>query len=236
MKRKLVAIIVPTQKTHFTKDDRTSMDLLNRNLFNFDKYLVVPKTSNPKKLNQPNIHIERFPDCYFNSTNTYNQLMLSINFYKRFIRYKYILIYQPDALVFSNCLERWCAKNFDYIGAPSFFSFRGLISHANGRPLYLLNGGLSLRKVSSFIYILRKAGQYASTYQYNEDGFWSFEAPKYFSKYKLPSFKTALSFSFEKHPRISYFINKNSLPFGSHAWQKYDRSFWLPYLKLPTNP
>ncbi len=67
-------------------------------------------------------------------------------------------------------------------------------------------------------------------YPFNEDGFWSYEAPKYYKKFKVAPFKEALRFSFEKFPRKCFSLNRNQLPFGCHAWKKYDYSFWKTFL------
>ncbi len=70
----------------------------------------------------------------------------------------------------------------------------------------------------------------ADSYPFAEDGFWSFEAPKYDSKFRLGSFQDSLKFSFERFPRHCFNLNKNKLPFGAHAWAKHDKAFWEPYL------
>lgn len=70
----------------------------------------------------------------------------------------------------------------------------------------------------------------ADNYPFNEDGFWSYEAPKYDPSFKVASFKEALKFGFEKFPRKCFELNKKKLPFGAHAWKKYDEDFWKPYL------
>lgn len=67
-------------------------------------------------------------------------------------------------------------------------------------------------------------------YPFNEDGFWSYEAPKYYPKFKVAPFKEALKFSFERFPRKCFRLNRNQLPFGCHAWRKYDEQFWKPYI------
>lgn len=70
----------------------------------------------------------------------------------------------------------------------------------------------------------------ARDYPFNEDGFWSFEARKYDPSFKVASLKDALRFGFERFPRRCFKLNDNKLPFGCHAWAKYDREFWEPYL------
>lgn len=70
----------------------------------------------------------------------------------------------------------------------------------------------------------------AKDYPFNYDGFWSYEAPKYYPKFKVAPLKEALKFSFERFPRKCFKLNKEQLPFGCHAWARYDKSFWSKYL------
>lgn len=64
----------------------------------------------------------------------------------------------------------------------------------------------------------------------NNDIFWSYEAVKYVPGFKIPDWKTGLRFAFEVGPRQCFELNGRRLPFGCHAWPKYDRAFWEPYL------
>jgi hypothetical protein len=78
--------------------------------------------------------------------------MLSREFYHRFRRYEYALIYQLDCLVFSRDLRSWCEKGWDYVGAPWFREFS--IDPAGG--LWAVgNGGLSLRRLQSCLAVFR---------------------------------------------------------------------------------
>lgn len=86
----------------------------------------------------------RFPDACFRSVSTYNRMMLTPEFYRRFLEYEYILIYQLDAWVFRDELEFWCHKGYAYVGAP-FFTDRGELLPFAG------NGGFSLRRVRTFL-------------------------------------------------------------------------------------
>lgn len=123
---------------------------------------------------------KRFDDKYFKGIYGYNQLMLSVDFYKAFSQ-KYILIYQTDAYVFADTLREWCDKDYDYIGAPWLRSsesipllkkiwdntlcfvkqctnYRG--NHNTQKNKILLynevgNGGFSLRKREKFIEVLQ---------------------------------------------------------------------------------
>jgi Protein of unknown function (DUF5672) len=64
----------------------------------------------------------------------------------------------------------------------------------------------------------------------NCDYFWSDEAVKYWPDFKIASVETGLNFAFEVAPRLCFERNGRRLPFGCHAWPRYDRAFWEPYL------
>ena len=68
-------------------------------------------------------------------------------------------------------------------------------------------------------------------FRYHEDVFWSFEAPKFDPTFKVPTAEEALPFAFEEAPRWCFEKNGRQLPFGCHAWAKYDKEFWIETLK-----
>ncbi len=67
------------------------------------------------------------------------------------------------------------------------------------------------------------------------DIFWSDEAIHYYPEFKIADVATGLRFAFEVSPRLCFERNHHQLPFGCHAWARYDRAFWEPYL-LKENP
>ena len=69
-----------------------------------------------------------------------------------------------------------------------------------------------------------------SRYQKNEEHFWAHRAAHYYPEFSIADVNTALRFAFENVPRYCFEKNGYNLPFGCHAWQKYDRDFWEPYL------
>src|ERR1044071_9510110 len=86
---------------------------------------------------------------------------MSEPFYRAFEEYDYILIYQLDCLVFSNALEAWCHKGYDYIGAPWFERWHQLRSERSAYPDEIVegfgavgNGGFSLRNVRAALDVL----------------------------------------------------------------------------------
>ena len=265
-----VAVIVPGyRRAHFTLDEEVSFRHLEHFLGRYDKFLVVPQSL---EIERAGFRIKRFADSYFGSAIANAKLMLSPTFYDSFRNYRYILIYQLDALVFSDQLMEWCATDLDYIGAP-WLNCTDSPWVGTSR---VGNGGFSLRKVSSFLkvlssnrywvdpdvywqrtasgkpwitqwihlpgkwfkYIQRFNGVKRELAQWhlrpdgtrNEDHFWSDEAVRYYPGFQVAPFDVGLRFAFEVVPRRCFDLNKHQLPFGCHAWPRYDRSFWEPYL------
>jgi hypothetical protein len=81
--------------------------------------------------------------------------------------------------------------------------------------------------VSAFPILSRwKVADECQRYMFNEDAFWSFEAHKFKSDFKVSAPTDALRFAFEKKPAWCYEQNGRQLPFGCHAWARYDLAFW----------
>jgi hypothetical protein len=83
----------------------------------------------------------------FSTWEEYNSLLKSIKFYEKIIQFKFLLIVQTDAFVFSNRLIDFC--KYDYVGAPWK---RDSFKFINGR---VGNGGFSLRNVNKICYVLK---------------------------------------------------------------------------------
>ena len=64
----------------------------------------------------------------------------------------------------------------------------------------------------------------------NEDRFWSERAVRFDPDFKVAPFDLSFKFAFECEPRMCFEKNDHQLPFGCHAWPRYDRAFWEPYL------
>lgn len=261
-KIKKIAIVIPYYKVYLSKDEEISINHLNKFLKNYDKFLILPYSIKKISLKIPKVQLIKFSNEYFASVEKYSELLTSKLFYEQFINYEYILIYQMDALVFSDQLMEWCHRGYDYIGAPLFNSVINNLSYKKGETIKGANGGFSLRKVTSFLKVISITERLATRtsnktnirklwfilavfmnkshnrwlnapprdYPFNEDGFWSYEAVKYYPKFKVAPFKQALKFSFERFPKKCFELNNYQLPFGCHAWTKYDRNFWSKYL------
>jgi hypothetical protein len=64
----------------------------------------------------------------------------------------------------------------------------------------------------------------------HSDLFWADEAIKYYPDFRIAPVEVGLKFAFEVAPRLCFELNNRHLPFGCHAWPRYDREFWEPYL------
>lgn len=254
-----VAVVVPMYKRSLSDEEAISMAHVRHYLARYDKYLITPRSLD---VQIDSFHIKKFSDSDFVNTKSYSRLLLTKKFYEQFSSYDYILIYQLDSLVFSDQLQEWCQKNYDYVGAPWF---KEHMVKRYEYPDAVGNGGLSLRNVSSFIRIIDSARKpwykilahfariipmlqsdglknylkalrgvwrqsAAHRTELNEDRYWSFKAPQIDPSFRIPSVDIGLQFAFEIAPRYCFEKNHNKLPFGCHAWGRYDKKFWLPYL------
>ncbi len=93
---------------------------------------------------------------------------------------------------------------------------------------------LAPRRLLKRARVLREAqrgvGIYAKSYTLNEDRFWSDRARLFWPGFRIAPVKAALSFAFERAPGYCFQQNGGRLPFGCHAWQRWDRAFWEPHL------
>jgi hypothetical protein len=242
---KKVCVVVPIYKPVLNEYEKVSLAQMKKVLHKHPVKIVAPNSLrlSSKELELEKFSIERFEDSFFSGIQGYNRLMLSSEFYQRFLEYKYILIYQLDAFVFRDELEYWCNQNYDYIGAPwicfSWYEQKDTMTRFH-RVLKKIgitnksivgNGGFSLRKVSRFYLYAKIFRKIAVSWPYNEDMFWGLGMTFLGNFFKVPELKTALKFSFEGCPSKAYEENNYNLPFGCHAWEKYDISFWRPFFK-----
>jgi hypothetical protein len=67
---------------------------------------------------------------------------------------------------------------------------------------------------------------------HNEDLFWSLLAPQIDPSFSIPDAGVAFKFSFETCPSKLFELNNHILPFGCHAWHKYEPDFWKQYIQF----
>lgn len=229
---KKVAVIIPIYQTKLSPQEELSLRQCLSVLSKHPIIFAAPETLDTSFLSSYSISPKtiRFKDEYFRSTKTYNRLLTSPIFYEEFINFEYILIYQLDAYVFKDDLLEWCAKGYDYIGAPKLRKH-----HLNERTScipVMLNGGFSLRRVKPILRYIKIYHLFFQNWLANEDAMFSFaqkRAIPFRFLLKLPHWKEALAFAIEQNPTISFRL-LGDLPFGCHAWERYNPTFWKKYI------
>lgn len=255
---KKCAVLIPFYKESLTLGESFSLTMTRRILSTWDKYLIGPDKLRSVLIGSggEDFSVKCFMDQYFNSIKGYNRLLLSPLLYDKFQEYEYVLIVQLDALVISDSLMEWCDKDFSYVGAPWFEGFTKATEKSSF--LGVGNGGFSLRNVehaqkvlkdfklsslrsntigelpgnvrglfSSGIFTLNK---WHTLPRWNEDMVWGLIVPHKCNFFVVPSIQQAARFSFEVNPRRLFELNGSTLPFGCHAWQRYDSAFWFDVL------
>lgn len=97
--------------------------------------------------------------------------------------------------------------------------------HSQSNPIIRLRN--RLRVLSR---VRRGVNWYLANYTLNEDRFWSDRAFFFDPDFCVAPVDVALRFAFERYPRYCFERNSHKLPFGCHAWAKWDREFWEPFL------
>lgn len=142
--RPSVAIVVPlSNRATLLPDEEISLRHLRHYLGHYDRIMLAPRSLDVRF---PDFEIRRFDDRYFGSVAAHTALLLSARFYEAFRNYDFVLTYHLDALALSDQLPYWCAREWDFIGAPN-----------HGTEKYLsvpCNGGFALRRVESFLRVL----------------------------------------------------------------------------------
>ncbi len=248
-------VVIPVYKERLSEEELRSLRQCIRILGKHDICLIGPESLNHSlydtefQKERVTYRTEYFDDSYFNSQRGYNRLMLTREFYQRFSEWEYLLIYQLDAFVFSDQLDEWCEKGYDYIGAPWRKLNQQIDWHNSG------NGGFSLRKVASFIRLFDHQGKvltlkglwkfhryrgplhrtplvikgffgiynqledYINGDRVNEDLFYACLGHCTRHPFGIPETREAMFFAFEEAPSELYSYTKQ-LPFGCHAYVK----------------
>lgn len=253
MSKTKVTIVIPIYKINLSLSEQMSLNQCLKVLGAFDIVFVHPEDLDVTSLNSEGvIRSEAFPNHFFKTVYGYNRLMLSEEFYARFLDFKYMLIYQLDAFVFKNELQQWCERGYDYIGAPWIASPNTVLK--KGLSIFdsekkkerqkiffkVGNGGFSLRNIAKSHQIAiemkneieANLNREKSDVYIMEDVFWSIIVPKHYPDFKIPDYKEAVSFAMDRKPDLALKLNNNELPFGCHGIDKPKvKTFWDTILK-----
>lgn len=177
------AVVIPHYQSGLDATQRVSLGRCAGVLGAHPLILLLPQSVDAAALLAlaPRARIERFDDACFADVRAYNRLLLDDAFYARFAAFDYILVHQLDAFVFRDELGHWCARGFDYIGAPWLrvrpargaadalrLRFKGAVCRqldlreGGSRAMHYAqfqsrvgNGGFSLRRVEALRRVLR---------------------------------------------------------------------------------
>lgn len=272
--------VIITITTHKSKPNqlelisfKQALKVLNRRKFS----LVVPENLNVDfyiklfKSHNIDFQIDFFENKYFGTIANYSRLVLSKDFYGRFSKFEYLLIYHLDAFVFRDELDFWCRQGYDYYAPPWF---KGFDNKSKTKELWFVGcGGFCLRKVEACLRILNEDKiqiPFFSLYNYytkndnstikllkipyiflmslgyknnkahylnnfpGEDVFWCYFTTKIKNPLNVLPLSDSVSFGFDGNPEILFNYTKQKLPFGCHAWFKYDvknLKFWSKHIE-----
>ena len=257
---KNAVIVIPLYKTDLNDNELLSLKRSLKVLAQHPFAIACPDSLDLSPLDTilgtVNHAVKRFRDDYFKGLSGYNQLMLSSAFYEAFADYEYILICQTDVFVFEDKLEYWCAKGYDYIGAPWLASRQNFITRlffklnnafkkrkkSSEHYFKVGNGGFSLRKTSTMLraVLLREARMQDGSSSlahwhpqnlYIEDLFFSLVAPT-LTDMKIPDYREAAGFCADRRPALALKLNHRKLPFACHRF--FDpkvAKFWAAIIK-----
>src|SRR6187399_3194549 len=108
--KKKVCVVIPVYREIPTKNEEVSLIQCRKILGEFDLILVCPENLNTNyyKALLPQIKEVHFNSSYFKNVKAYSSLCKKAFFYRSFLQYEYLLIYQTDCFVFRNELLSWC--------------------------------------------------------------------------------------------------------------------------------
>lgn len=150
-----IAVVIPVYREPIPREV-AALSQCCRVLARYEMILVCPEGMDMSAFQDlwQSFHLtlreERFAPAYFEGLSGYNRLCLSQEFYRRFADKDYILIYQPDCYVFQDQLQEWCAKGYDFVGAPLLGKTKEPTYYPKMRRR-VGNGGFCLRRVKAYL-------------------------------------------------------------------------------------
>ncbi len=120
MPKKKVVIVIPTHRPNLTTEDKISLAHLKKYLSKFGTFFLIPRKISSKAFTISGYKVKKVHNKFFGTIRRANEMYLSKKFYETFKKYDFMLIYQLDALIFSNELEKWANSGYDFVAAPWF--------------------------------------------------------------------------------------------------------------------
>ena len=96
MEKKDIVVVIPIYKATLTQYEEMSLNQCVKVLANYSLVVIKPTSLDINELlsQYSLLKVENFPDDCFSNLRAYNKLVLSEDFYQRFVDYQYMLIFQ----------------------------------------------------------------------------------------------------------------------------------------------
>ncbi len=252
VKKSYIALI-PVYKTKLPEDEIFAVNRYRKVLTKGDISFIAPEGLDITAYKEvfPEIGFVFFDPKYFKGIRGYNHLMLSVEFYRRFKAYEYLLIAQTDAVIWGDedRIGEFIARGYDYYGAPwiperriwewTFPKKRGFpgffvrCCKKKGSGIVMGNGGFSLRKVDSCIRLIREYS-FRKIYWFikrNEDIFFGVFGSDNHTDFRLADVECGMEFAAEYHLRER--VLEKKIPYAVHGWKKdfKDANEMIAFLK-----
>lgn len=230
-------IIVPIYKKELDETECLCLSNYRKKLSGFPFSFIAPTNIEDdyytKRWN--GLSIQKFATWRADSLDDYNSLLMTPEFYSRFLDYDYMLILQLDGWLIKDEeeLKHFLQMGYDYMGAPwadgGYRYCKRTIRGANhikflryftGETICRVgNGGVSLRKIKSMESFFGTYEKERKNWNKAEDIFISFYGQKRKFRLKIPPVEIAKQFSLERNMREE--ILKRNLPMAVHKWERY---------------
>lgn len=201
-------VAIPVYRPELGELDRLSLDQVRTRMGGRRVVLVTPAgldTSAAQRV-AGGCEVITVDPSWFRSRAAYSALMVDRDFYRRFDS-EYLLIHQLDAFVFYDRLDEWCARGYEYVGAPWWGGFDASLGHGLTG---VGNGGFSLRNVDACARVCGRRANRVRDGRIAEDVFFG-------TNLRTPTVSEASSFGFEMGLDLLADTYADTVPFGCHA-------------------
>ncbi len=230
-------VVIPIYQRKLPAQEELALDNCLEKLPKIPKLFIAPYDLEEEyyQSKYPAIQIRKYPVWRHDRLDDYNQLMMSEDFYLGLKDYEFVFVFQTDGwfLGSEEDLAHFCSLPIDYIGAPwgeNGFRFCKRIIPGAGKCklLYLLeqsvtcyvgNGGVSLRRNSQMIRLLREKKKELAKWDKAEDLFIGYYGQKSKCKFRLATKELAESFSLEMDMKKK--LQNGASPMAVHKWAQY---------------
>lgn len=152
---KEVCVVIPIHTANPSINEQISFRQCFRILSSHPIFIIAPHGLDLKVYQDlvNDINIIYIEPTWQSSLLNYNKLKTSRYFYDLFQDYEFLLTYELDAFIFRDDLRYWCAKGYDFIGAPWF---EGYTNPTSNKIIGVGNSGFSLRNVQTARKLIKK--------------------------------------------------------------------------------